>query len=397
MQIKTSYLFLICCCASLFYKGAFALDDENLSIYSCSMCLGDSSLTTTNATENDYKILAGGIGETHLEGTWGSNDEGAILMLNVVEVNEEDGQGNIKICPVQIQSSNKDNRQANWITLFSIGGRCATLYKGNTDDTNCDLSDYETYWEDEKLKTSGGYAGRHTSFYGLKEYSGTQKNWKDASFGPYAVKKLLPHGIVLTAYEITTASFKGDGNNGCENGKVCSYIKQITLYSGGETVFCAQGYTEVNGDCQPIDSSKCPYKIENIDFCSGYSAQTYYSNKQELQLARLSGQSCSIYYCRDSKQGFASDSDHTCVECPKRSGRSITEYNGQCAPACPSGKFWESSGEIGNSNYKEECVDKYPYSKLEMQYGKGVTKKTNTPCWKSSTKDDYIRCVKNEP
>lgn len=331
--------------------------------------------------------LAGGI--DGLQGTFG--DEGSIVLLVVNGVTKE---GNpiteIEICPMQIQSANKEGRQLNWIRIFNRGN-CIKFYADNA--SSCDSVDYTKKWSNIGVLKSGGTELTKA----IGSYTGEQKDWKKADIKLFAVEKILPHGVLVTGVKVETKSFKGskeqEENGGCAKGTVCSTIASLAKKSGNR-LFCAKGYKKNSAgtDCVANTSEPNGCKVSEADMlnnlCSGYSRTVYQRSPESWQLAASAdNSSCYVYYCPNTKYGFKSTSDHTCVKCPNRSGQ---QKNGLCAPPCEIGKSYSVS------DYQKDgsCVDDTAYSKTDMMYGAGKTKNSQSfenSCW--TIIDDYKSCV----
>ena len=330
--------------------------------------------------------LAGGI--DGLQGTYG--DEGSIVLLVVNDVKKDGSITEIEICPMQIQSANKDGRQLNWIRIFNRGD-CIKFYAD--DQSGCDSVDYTKKWSNIGVLKSGGTELTKA----IGSYTGEQKNWKNADIRLFAVEKILPHGVLVTGVKVETASFKGskeqEKNGGCAKGTVCSTIASLAKKSGNR-LFCAKGYIKNSAgtDCVGVDSGNgC--KVSEADMlnnlCSGYSETVYQGSPESWQLGKKDGADCYLYYCPNTRYGFKSTSDHTCVKCPNRSGQ---QKNGLCATPCEIGKSYSVSG-----NQKDgTCVEDTAYSKSDMMYGVGKTKNSQSfenSCW--TIIDDYKSCVES--
>ena len=357
---------------------------NKLGLFGTGDLTDDKNWVSINAS--GVATLAGGI--DGLSGTF--SDEGSIVLLVMHGIDYDDTNkktSRVRMCPMQIQSANKEGRQLNWIRLF-VRGDCADFYDIN--DSSCDSTDYSKKWANIGVLTSGGTELTEAQGW----YSQQQSNWKNAEIRLFAVEKILPHGVMATAVKIEGMSFKGSDGSACPKGNVCSTIKSLAKKSASK-LFCAKGYIKNSAgtDCVAVNSGNgC--KVSEADMlnnlCSGYSRTVYQRSPESWQLAAsIDNPSCYVYYCPNTRYGFKSTSDHTCVKCPNRSGQ---QKNGLCATPCEIGKSYYVS------DYQKDgsCVADTAYSKTDMMYGRGKTKNSQSfenSCW--TIIDNYKSCVEN--
>lgn len=352
-------------------KGTSSVLNSKFGLSSSSL---DKDDNWTSVDASGVATLAGGL--DNLNGTF-PDDEGSIVLL---VVNGYDGTNvdSVEMCPIQIQSANKDGRKLNWIRLFNRGN-CVKFYAANS--SGCDSTDYTKKWSNIGVLTSGGT--EMTKAYGV--YTGEKHEFKNSSIRLFAASRILNHGIIIKGVKVEGFSFKKDKN-------VCSSIKSLATKGSG-SLYCAQGYkknsagTDCVLDTCPVDDT---YRLEHL--CSGFSRDVYNRSPQSWQLTTsATSAGCYRYSCLDFKHGFKSTSDHTCVQCPNRSGQ---DASGLCATACPLGQSYQHSSE--NLLTDGACVNDTAYSKTDMMYGKGKTRNSQTfekSCW--TIIDNYKACVEN--
>ncbi|MBR5153241.1 MAG: hypothetical protein IKW57_00385 [Alphaproteobacteria bacterium] len=341
-------------------------------------------------------ILVGSTGKSGTHGTWG--DEWGVIGLVAEKIVEHGGY----FCPYQVQCANKKAKKRSWTKYFVPSGlrydQCVWLCETGYAGVNCAKQDGVPL----RYNTSPLNATSSGLFSGLAiKTSGEDSNEKSSSVAAFnewgddpkyvsllGGVKFMEHGIMAAPVMIEC---------GRDNWrKIDSFVKSVSL-AGKTKLLCAEGYkADANGtDCIPIvpaqekvaaQEPQQQEKIEEEKFCSGFPKDGY---KAEMHNKVTHGD-CIKYFCGDPNKGFESAINTNCIDCSAGLRGGVHTDTGVCVK-CSVGMMFDEK--------TNRCINATAYSKVDMTYGKGHTKLTQTvlerQCWTKTIPSEYRDCVIN--
>lgn len=340
-------------------------------------------------------ILAGAIGTSGGRGTY--SDEYAIVAVIAKQIVEHGGY----FCPQQIQCSNSNGKKKSWSTYFNPTGftedKCVWLCEKGYSGTNCakqvsvvggmDTStNKEGLYSGLSLKQSGKYNGSTEAsvpaFTTYTDESG--KVEKDVLLG---VIDFNEHSVLAGPVSIVCRA-SGSGNNH-------SYVDKVARYSGANyKLLCADGYTPTsdNTDCVKMTQEMLNLTTTISDqkkMCAGWSEVGYDSSVHSID----STGDCVKYMCKDKTKAFPASGNFECTECAGSIRGGQNPLTGLCVKCEQLGQYFDTK--------TGECKSAMAFTRIDMQYGKGKTKETNTKpenqCWTKVSPEDYKDCVFGKP
>lgn len=338
-------------------------------------------------------ILAGAIGTSGGRGTWA--DEYAIVAVIAKQIVEHGGY----FCPQQIQCSNKNCSTKSWTTYFNPTGfiedKCVWLCEKGYSGTNCakqvsivggmDTStNKEGLYSGLSLKQSGKYDGStEPSVPAFTSYT-EEKMERDVLLGVIEFKE---HGVLAGPVSIACKTNKACGNH--------SYVDKVARYSGANyKLLCADGYTPTtdNTDCVKMTQEMLNLTTTVSDqkkMCAGWSEVGYDSSVHSID----STGDCVKYMCKDKTKAFPASGNFECAECAGSIRGGQNPLTGLCVKCEQLGQYFDTK--------TGECKNAMAFTRIDMQYGKGKTKETNTKpenqCWTKVSPEDYKDCVFGKP
>lgn len=340
--------------------------------------------TPASGTYGDF-ILAGGLGKSGPHGTFG--DEWGLVGLVANKIVEHGGY----FCPYQIQCANKYKKKRSWTEYYRPTGfstdKCAWLCESGYSGTNCMPVDNVPSSCEVKPqnKTSGGkYAGLSMKMGGEREGMVEGEIIGFAQWGNdpecdvvLGITKYMEHGVFAAPIQVCCGRDNWKRND--------SFVSSLGI-AGTEKILCASGYkpNSAGSDCEPINADLC--LTQNMTFCANFEKSKYTSASHTLE----ESSSCVKYFCSEPGKAFPSLGNAECVECANGVKGGPNPNTGVCV-SCNSGEYFNKTAG--------KCESAAAYTKMDLQYGKGKTRNTNTDvdnqCWTVTTPDEYKVCVKN--
>lgn len=370
---------------SLLVLCPFVMDSANAINVNTSQAAawGWQAGSQPQSTYGDF-ILAGGLQKV-AHGTY--DDEFGLVGLIANKIVEHGGY----FCPYQLQCANKRKKKRSWTEYYRPTGfnsnKCAWLCETGYSGTNCLPASTTTSYCDTtqqtktgdgkyaglKMKTSGGRDGMVES-----EIIGFEQKGSDPECDVIlGVVKFMDHGVIAAPLKACC------GRDNWKN--VDSFVNSLGIV-GDQKILCAPGYkpNSAQSDCEPIDADACA--TQNLSFCSGFERAGYDSSIHTIQ----EDGGCVKYFCSESGKAFASASSTACEECSTGVKGGSNPKNGTCVK-CETGQYFDSDAGT--------CKTAAAYTTIELQYGKGKTKNTNsnvaTQCWTLVDPAEYAACVAN--
>lgn len=322
-------------------------------------------------------ILDGGLGKTK-RGTW--DDEFGLVGMVATALVEHGGY----FCPYQVQCSNSNGSAKTWTTYYKPTGfnknKCAWLCETGYAGVNCerrelppaaqDTTSLQTKFSGVSMTQSGSNV--ESDVVGFAQWGSDPEH--DVVLGAVSI---LEHGVIAGPVQIKCARTQS-------RYVIDSWVDSVSLASQKQKLLCAEGFMANSSgtDCVLIDPNA--YGIALLNFCDGFPREDYDSAKHTLIT-----DTCTKYFCADSDLGFANSNTKDCTQCATAINGGISTKDGTCIK-CASGQYFDQG--------TNSCQLADAYSKIDMQYGKGKTRATNSDvnnqCWPIAMPDEYTDCVK---
>ena len=342
-----------------------------------------------DASEGAF-IVAGALGKGMSSGTWGK-EEGAIVAVVAVEIVEHGGY----FCPLQIQCANSDTVKyynTSWTLYYHPSGysadKCAWLCETGYAGQKC--AKQTSYLPQSKildltsgisLKTSGKDAGGiENQIYGFDAWGyggGANQNEKDVLLGAVSFQE---HGVMATPVSIE-----------CDKDGLKSFVNKVAAYSNlTHKLLCAEGYAanQYNTECIPMTMEMLNLTTQVSDqkkMCAGWTEEGYNSAIHNIDATG----DCLKYVCKDKTKAFPASGNFECAECAGSIRGGQNPLTGLCVKCEQLGQYFDTK--------TGDCKSANAFTRIDMQYGKGKTKETNTKpenqCWTKVDPEEYKDCV----
>ncbi len=348
----------------------------------------DGSARDVNGNTETEFIIAGAKGQSGQHGTYG--DEWGVVGVIATKVVEHGAY----LCPLQLQCANKRKKRRSWTEYYYPNGfdwaKCAWLCSDGYGGEGCttitstpNICDKATY----TTSGNGRFAGVSMKTWGGRSdmiehaISGFNQFWSDPECDVIlGVTKFLNHGVKAAPLQVCC------GRNNWKS--INSHVHSIQRATGNEKVLCSTGYkaNAAGSDCEPINADMCD--TQDLSFCANFDRTKYNSEIHRLELDAKSG--CHKFFCKERGKAFPTAGDTSCTDCSSGVKGGSSPHNGVCIK-CETGEAFNS--ETGN------CDKAAAFSKIDLQYGKGLTKNSapkdvNEQCWTATTPDVYAECIK---
>lgn len=390
IDMKLRYLYLAFL-GMIVASDAMAIKTVDNNIYKKWM-MTDEKGKFGDASEGAF-IVAGALGKDKSPGTW--SDEGAIVAVVAVEIVEHGGY----FCPLHIQCANLDKAKydnSSWTTYYHPSGysadKCAWLCETGYAGQKC--AKQTNYLPQSKIldltsgvsvkkggKDAGGIEGQ---VYGLDTggyNGGKNQNEKDVLLGAVSFQE---HGVMARPVSIE-----------CDKDGKKSFVNKVAAYSSlTQKLLCAEGYAanQNNTECIPMTMEMLNLTTQVSDqkkMCSGWTEEGYNSAIHNIDATG----DCVKYMCKDKTKAFPASGNFECAECAGSIRGGQNPLTGLCVKCEQLGQYFDSK--------TGECKNAMAFTRIDMQYGKGKTKETNTKpenqCWTKVSPEEYKDCVFGKP
>ena len=344
-----------------------------------------------DASEGAF-IVAGALGKGMSPGTW--NDESAIVAVVALEIVEHGGY----FCPLQIQCANSDKKKyknSSWTDYYHPSGysadKCAWLCETGYAGQKCVKQ--TSYLPQSKIldltsgvsvKKGGKNAGEISDqIFGFDawdygDYSkDVSKNEKNVLLGAVSFQE---HGVMATPVYIE-----------CDKDGKKSFVNKVAAYSNlTQKLLCAEGYAanQYNTECVPMTVEMLNLTTQVSDqkkMCPGWTEEGYDSAIHNIDATG----DCVKYMCKDKTKAFPASGNFECAECAGSIRGGQNPLTGLCVKCEQLGQYFDTK--------TGECKSAMAFTRIDMQYGKGKTKETNTKpenqCWTKVDPEEYKDCV----
>ncbi len=386
IDMKLRYLYLAFL-GMIMASDAMAINlVDNITYEKWMMAVGGE--TFGDASEGAF-IVAGALGKGMSPGTW--NDESAIVAVVAVEIVEHGGY----FCPLQIQCANLDQnkyKNSSWTTYYHPSGysadKCAWLCETGYAGQKC--AKQTSYLPQSKIldltsgisvkkggKDAGNIEDQIYAFHTWGFNNGQNQNQKDLLLGAVSFTE---YGVMARPVSIE-----------CDKDGKKSFVNKVAAYSSlTQKLLCAEGYAanQNNTECIPMTMEMLNLTTQVSDqkkMCSGWTEEGYNSAIHNIDATG----NCVKYMCKDKTKAFPASGNFECAECAGSIRGGQNPLTGLCVKCEQLGQYFDTK--------TGECKNAMAFTRIDMQYGKGKTKETNTKpenqCWTKVSPEDYKDCV----